>query len=120
MDIASFIKDRIQGKVPFLSKRSHHWPTVRKHWIKLNSECAACGSKTKLQVHHIVPFHINPMLELDFSNLITLCEAKLECHLEIGHHDNFKNENPNVLIEAAIARKKHGLPKLEMVIPNEI
>ena len=91
------IADRVKGKVPFLSKRSSHWPTVRKHWLKNNTECAACGSHNNLEVHHIKPFHLDRSLELDPANLITLCEeSKRKCHLEIGHLGNFRNENPKV------------------------
>ena len=121
MNIITAIKDRIQGKVPLLSKRSSHWETVRKHWLDHNNECAACGSKEKLQVHHIKPFHLNPSLELDFTNFITLCEKKggLECHLNIGHHGNFKKENSEVVAEAAFNRKIARLPELISVIPKE-
>ena len=119
MSIVTAIKDRIQGKVPLFSKRSSHWETVRRHWLKYNSECAACGSKEKLQVHHIKPFHLNPSLELDFTNFITLCEKKggLQCHLNIGHCGNFKKENPNVIADAAFNRKITGLSKLISVLP---
>lgn len=99
------IKDRVQGKVPLLSKRSSHWPTIREHFLKSNPECAACGCKEKLQVHHIRPFHIYPSLELDMSNLITLCEAERECHLRIGHNSSWRNENENVRADAQALRK---------------
>ena len=58
----------------FGSKRSSKWPKVRKDYLKLNPECAACGGKTSLNVHHILPYHIRPDLELEPSNLLTLCE----------------------------------------------
>lgn len=117
--IINAVKDRIQGKIPLLSKRSSHWESVRKIWLFLNGECAACGSKEKLQVHHIKPFHIDPSLELDYNNFITLCEKKggLECHLHIGHHGNFKQENPLVVAEAQFNRKNYGLPPLTAKIP---
>lgn len=114
------IKDRIQGKVPLLGKRSNQWPKYEHAWLAVNGECAACGAKEKLQVHHVKPFHLDPSLELDFNNYISLCEAKggPECHLHIGHHGNFKNENPAVREEAAVVRKKAGLPDLTTTIPQ--
>ena len=120
MDILKSIKDRIQGKVPLLSKRSSHWETVRKHWLEYNDECAACGAKDKLQVHHCAPFHLHPELELDYNNLITLCEDSKhrECHLAIGHRNNFKNEVPTVREDAAAFRKSLGLPDLVTIIPK--
>jgi len=101
------INDRISGKVPLLRKRSSRWPTVRKDFLIKNNSCAACGQIDHLQVHHIEPFHLNPSLELDESNLITLCEDEYLCHLHIGHLGSFKDKNPNVRIDAANNLIKH-------------
>jgi 5-methylcytosine-specific restriction protein A len=57
----------------------------------------------KLEVHHIVPFHINPSLELDMTNLVTLCECKedgINCHLFVGHLGNYRSYNPEVRVDA--------------------
>lgn len=82
-------------------KRSSGWPKVEKEFLKTNSECAACGSTKHLNVHHKKPFHIDPSLELDVTNLITLCMDK-DCHLLIGHGDDFKAYNPDVMNDASI------------------
>jgi hypothetical protein len=79
-----------------LTKRSTHWPTVEKHFRETHATCAACGGTERLNVHHIIPFHINAALELDLNNLITLCMGKLECHLKIGHLNDFHHVNQNV------------------------
>lgn len=71
------------------TKRSGKWPTVEKHFLEEHGECAACGSKTRLNVHHCVPFHIDASKELDPENLITLCMSRNECHLRIGHAGAF-------------------------------
>src|ERR1035437_3913742 len=78
------------------AKRSGKWPTVEKHFKESNSTCAACGSKNRLNIHHILPFHVHPELELDPNNLITLCMDTKECHLKIGHCGSFKTYNPNI------------------------
>ena len=83
-------------------KRSNHWPTVRKHWLEIHPSCAACGGLDHTQVHHIQPFHLNPELELEPTNFITLCEKMgSECHLKFGHtvngHSSWKINNPNVV-----------------------
>lgn len=82
-------------KSPRLQKRSGRWPEIRKEFIKGKS-CAVCSSKSKLEVHHIKPFHLFPHLELDLSNLIVLCESSksLNCHLAIGHLKDYKHWNP--------------------------
>src|SRR5271168_657854 len=87
--------------VDISAKRSTHWPTVEKHFREEHPTCAACGGKKNLNVHHILPFHTFPTLELDPTNLITLCMGKLECHLQLGHLGNFKFYNPNIRSDAA-------------------
>lgn len=90
-----YIKSIIREKRK-LKTRSPRWDSVRKTFIQTHPFCEACGSLKKLQVHHILPFHLHPELELDISNLITLCMDKNECHLEIGHGGSFKSFNPYV------------------------
>lgn len=108
------IKDVIQGKAPLGHKRSNHWPTVRKHHLEQNPVCIVCGDKEKLEVHHIKPFHEHPELELEPTNLITMCESKsygIICHLLVGHNGSYKKINPNVLEDAKIWNTKlHGTP----------
>lgn len=91
------LKEAVKGKP--LAVRSPKWETVRKIHLKTFPVCAACGCDQHLQVHHIVSFHVDKSLELEPTNLITLCEGKgdHQCHLNIGHLGNFKNNNPNVM-----------------------
>lgn len=96
MNILKHIKDRIQGKAPAGAKRSSKWRGVRKGFLNKNKECSVCGSTKKLEVHHKLPFHAFPELELDENNLIVLCENKkygINCHLLIGHLGNYKKIN---------------------------
>lgn len=83
------------------AKRSSRWPTVEKHFREANPTCAACGGKKNLNVHHCMPFHLDPALELDPTNLITLCMGSKECHLHIGHGGSFKQYCPEVRKYAA-------------------
>jgi len=87
------------------TQRSGKWRAVEQHFLEAHPTCEACGSKTRLNAHHIEPFHINPALELDTNNLITLCMSRKECHLHIGHLGNFKHYNPNVRHDAAVVLK---------------
>lgn len=59
----------------------------------------ACGSCTKPEVHHIVPVHLNPDLELDPENLITLCDKY--CHFVFGHLMDYKSWNVDVVGDSA-------------------
>lgn len=91
------LRDQITG-----GKRSPHWPAVEHAHLKLNPTCAACGGTEKLQVHHCAPFHQHPELELDPTNLVTLCMAEgKHDHLLIGHGGNFRSANLEVRVDAA-------------------
>jgi 5-methylcytosine-specific restriction enzyme A len=82
--------------------RSGKWRAVEKKFILENPNCAACGGKKNLQVHHISPYHLFRELELDPNNLITLCMSfKHECHYRIGHLSNWHGYNPNIRKDAA-------------------
>jgi len=59
----------------------------------------ACGACKKLEVHHIVPVHLNPDLELDPENLITLCDKY--CHFIFGHLMDYKSWNVDVVNDSA-------------------
>ena len=78
--------------------RSPEWPRVEKEHLMREPTCAACGYRGHgLQVHHIKPFHLHPSLELDPTNLITLCEIKgRDHHLLLGHLDEWESYNVNV------------------------
>lgn len=54
-------------------KRSPKWPTVRRAHLKREPVCQLCGCtiKARLNVHHVVPFHLAPDMELLEDNLIT-------------------------------------------------
>lgn len=97
------IRDLIAGKPT--DSRSPHWPGVRKVHLADHPQCAVCGGIAKLEVHHIYPFHLFPLRELDPTNLITLCEAwkfGVNCHLFFGHFGDYARRwNSNVIADAA-------------------
>lgn len=82
--------------------RSGKWPGVRSRHLLENPACRACGKKKLLNVHHITPFHVRPELELEPTNLITLCETPSHnCHFMFGHGLDWRAYNPNVVEDAA-------------------
>ena len=97
MKLIKRIKDVLQGKPPV--KRSNKWERVRKQYLKEHPICSVCGSKKKVEVHHLLPFHMHPESELDLSNLISLCESRktVNCHLLFGHGLNYRDYNPDCL-----------------------
>lgn len=112
------IKDKLLGKVPSGKKRSKDWPEVRAKHLKEHPACAVCGNKKKVEVHHVKPFHLAPELELEKTNLITLCELKkkgINCHLLIGHLGNYSRENTTCREDAETWNKKLNKDKSEVV-----
>ena len=85
--------------------RSGEWPKVRNNHLREDPVCNVCGGKEDLNVHHIVPFHIDKSKELDPSNLITLCNGH-GCHFAFGHLFNWQTSNPSVVGDAKLFKKK--------------
>ena len=103
------IQDALIGKAPISAKRSKDWSKVRAEFLQLNPRCAVCEGNKKLNVHHIVPFHVDPTLELEPSNLITLCERKkygIHCHLLVGHLGNYRNINTHLFEDVELLNRR--------------
>ena len=62
--------------------RSSHWKAIRDKHLHWHPYCAACGTFSDVEVHHIESYRLNPSRELDPDNLITLCRKH---HFQIGH-----------------------------------
>lgn len=75
---------------------------MRRAHLRLQPVCQACGTTDNLEVHHKRPFHLHPELELQDSNLLTLCEKKgHDCHFVFGHFHNWSAYNPFVVPDVA-------------------
>lgn len=83
--------------------RSNQWPRVRQAHLTAHPCCEVCGTKGNLEVHHIVPFHIDKSKELEPSNLITLCQ---DHHLLFGHLMSWQSYNPDIIEDVKLWRKK--------------
>lgn len=93
--------------------RSIKWRKVRSVHVFSEPKCAWCSTTNFLQVHHIIPFHMNASLELNPSNLVTLCVSPgTNCHLRVGHFCNFrKGYNVDARVDCSIhATNSHYLP----------
>jgi 5-methylcytosine-specific restriction endonuclease McrA len=104
--ILNVAKSLVREHITKATTRSNAWASIRKAHLKKNPTCAACGGTQFLQVHHKEPFHLDPSKELDLTNLITLCMGEYECHLKIGHGDNFKAYNPTVEPDSETVRTR--------------
>lgn len=88
----------------------------RKH-VQLNPSCAACGSTSGIQGHHIKPFNKFPELAASPNNFVSMCETGIECHLHVAHGGNFKFYNPDVLNDAAAFRQAND-PARRIILDN--
>ena len=102
----------VDSEPGMLEARSGEWRAVRMAHIKESPECIACGKREQLYVHHIIPYHVNPKLELERSNLATFC---FDHHLGIGHNGNWKHYNLRCVEDAARVRKNLGLEPVKRV-----
>lgn len=97
------VTDIVTGKGKKGRRRSSRWRSVRRAHLKRHPRCAVCEGNKKIEVHHKVPFHVRPDLELVPSNLMTLCERKkygINCHQLIGHLGNYRRRNDEVEADA--------------------
>lgn len=89
------------------SERSPEWRELRNEFIRENPRCAVCDSESDVQAHHVKMYKFWPNLELDKTNLVTLCTSKrlgFNCHQMIGHGGSFKYYNPFVKEDIASVR----------------
>lgn len=98
--------------------RSGRWPSVRAARLKRQPKCIACGRDKDLEVHHVMPYHLDPSLELDDGNLVTLCAEP--CHLVFGHCFSWRRWNPSVREDCeAFAKRLAEAKKAEEAIPRQ-
>ncbi|MCX6822361.1 MAG: HNH endonuclease [Candidatus Aenigmarchaeota archaeon] len=83
--------------------RSGKWRPTRKNHLIKEPCCQICASKKKLEVHHIIPFSIDPSKELLDENLVTLC---IYCHFIFGHLGKWASYNENLREDIEIWSKK--------------
>jgi 5-methylcytosine-specific restriction enzyme A len=92
---------KLLRRILYNTPRSPNWPEVRRIHLEKEPWCRVCASMKDLEVHHIKPVHYNPELELEPSNLITLCESiGVNCHFVHGHLGNWKYYNMDISLFA--------------------
>ena len=59
-------------------------------YVRDNYKCVKCGSKEKLNAHHLKSWTIYPELRYDINNGITLCE---KCHIKLHQEKGYLSED---------------------------
>lgn len=98
------IKDWHRG-IPFgiSGGRSPQWSRVEKEFKITSPNCSACGTNKKIEIHHCLPFHEHPELELTTTNLISLCRSD---HFLFGHLNCWTSYNKDVKMDCEIWKQK--------------
>lgn len=101
------IADAYQAYAPKAlgGKRSRKWPKTARAHKKAFPTCEYCQGRKQLQTHHISDYSTSPELELEWSNLMTLC-MKNKCHFIEAHLQNWKSINPDIRDDCARHRVK--------------
>lgn len=92
----------VGGPMPMMA-RSPKWPALRAAHLEREPDCQVCGTRDGVEVHHCLPVHTHPELELNAANLVSLC---LPHHLLAGHLMLWRSWNPNVRADIAAWRAK--------------
>ncbi len=87
----------LEGRFRSLVSRASGWPSLERLHLSKEGFCRVCGTTKNLQVHHRFPVHRWPEMELDPSNLMTLCAPH---HLLAGHLCSWASWNENVVRDA--------------------
>lgn len=85
--------------------RDGRWAAVRQNYVKRHPTCAACGGRSEVEVHHVVPVSWpgGKELELEERNFVSLCRVH---HLWVGHLGSWESRNPDVREDAATWLRK--------------
>jgi 5-methylcytosine-specific restriction endonuclease McrA len=105
------------GGVP----RSPLWGKVRAAHLLKEPVCQICGGTKKITVHHLLPYHVDRTLELDPTNLMTLCEGagNGNHHLIFGHFGNYATKwNTAMLATAMVWRPRFEAKTEEAAYPQ--
>ena len=90
--------------------RASGWPKVRAAHLEREPACAVCGETENVEVHHVVPYHLKPELELSPENLLTLCgpRSRYDHHRWFAHFGDSQCHNPDVRkwVKAVKERKR--------------
>lgn len=96
---------------------------AKRNYVQIHSECAICGSQKNIEIHHVIPVHIDLSLSCNFDNFISLCDINnSSCHRWIGHFGDFRNKwNLNIRQYAISSRLflNKMEPKRVFIIPTE-
>jgi hypothetical protein len=81
-----------------LEGRSPKWRALQQRFVREKKCCFITRLRVDLEVHHKIPYHVRPDLELEWDNL---CLLTRPVHYLIGHHCNWAYYNQNFEEEAA-------------------
>lgn len=87
-----------------LAHRDRRWPALRLEALRRDGwKCTKCGSKVRLEVHHVQPVRTHPELAFALANLAVLCA---QCHTKETRRElGLPSPNPERLRWQALVRQ---------------
>ena len=77
-------------------KRHKWWNKLKQKYLQENPKCEWCGQDADT-VHHIIPVHVNRDLEMEESNLMSLCDNRTrKCHFIVAHYCHWVKYNDKI------------------------
>ena len=70
------------------------WRKVRNDFVSRHPRCRMCETTTDIEVHHIIPWHVDENLRYAEHNLVTLCRPD---HFRFGHWRNWRSQNSHII-----------------------
>lgn len=77
----TFNPDQYRKRNKYTSRPDNGYDEVRKKCLKRDKHrCQMCGSKRKIEVHHIIRYADSKYLRCEISNLVSVCTI---CHKKV-------------------------------------
>lgn len=90
---------------------------AKKAYATIRPECAICGNPSNIEIHHVIPVHIDISLACNFDNFVAACDTGNNgCHRWLCHFGDFKNKWNLDIRQYAIASRLF----LEKMQPNRV
>lgn len=95
----------VPPKPVLTTKRHSGWGPASHLYVLRYPSCYVCGrlvwkglkAVCPYSIHHALPFHLYPELEMDEANWVTVCEYRsFNCHFVAGHLLDWRSWNADI------------------------
>ena len=103
MSLSSTVFNILSVKNP---KQLYLITKAKRAYATTHPECAICGNPNNIEIHHVIPVHIDITMSCNFKNFVSACDSNNNgCHRWLCHFGDFKNKwNLNIRQYAIASR----------------